>query len=400
MSIFADSPPPFSLRNTKTAFASRSDAELQKMEWLFSLMNHAVLNKAAITLMMRAISWHLPVKYLIKKSIFNHFCGGETWEECALTMKKLADFGIGTILDYSVEGEKTEAAFDHVLNETIGTIRIASANPMVPFAVFKTSGICAVDIMEKAQTGQSLTTGEQESLAKARTRFSAICKEAGTLGVRLFVDAEESWIQSLIDVWSYEEMEKHNRDKALIFNTYQLYRSDMLENLKSAHRHASDKGFILGAKLVRGAYMEKEARYAESKGLPNPIQPDKESCDKDFNLAWQFCLDNLDKIHFCAGSHNENSNEELAKAMESNGIQRNDTRIWFAQLYGMSDNISYALAKAGYNVAKYVPYGPVYSVMPYLVRRAAENTSVAGQTSRELNLIREERKRRQSEGRK
>ncbi len=344
--------------------------------------------------MMKAIQWHLPVKYLIKKSIFNHFCGGETGEECALTMKKLADFGIGTILDYSVEGEKTETAFDHVLHETIGTIRIASANPMVPFAVFKTSGICAFDIMEKAQAGQSLSTEEQESLAKGRARFAAICKEAGLLGVRLFVDAEESWIQTLIDTWAYEEMEKYNSDKALIFNTYQMYRSDMLENLKSAHRRAQEKGYVLGGKLVRGAYMEKEANYAESKGLPNPIQPDKESCDRDFNLAWQYCLDNIGKIHFCSGSHNESSNEELAKAMESGGIQRNDTRIWFAQLYGMSDNISYALAKAGFNVAKYVPYGPVYSVMPYLVRRAAENTSVAGQTSRELKLIQEERKRR------
>ena len=394
MSISADSRGGFSLLDTQTAFASRSNAELQKMEWLFALMNNPGLNKLAIKLMMTAIKWHLPVKFLIKKTIFNHFCGGETLEDCALTMKKLADFRIGTILDYSVEGEKTEEAFDRVFQETLGTIQMAAREEMVPFAVFKTSGICSADTMEKAQAGHQLSKTEASSLDKGRMRFAGICQEAGGLGVKLFVDAEETWIQGLIDSWTYEEMQKHNRGKALIFNTYQMYRSDMLQNLKSAAERAAAGGYMLGCKLVRGAYMEKEAAYAGKKGIPCLIQPNKESCDRDFDLAWKFCLDNLNTIHFCAGSHNEKSNEELASAIMTRGIERNHPGIWFAQLYGMSDNISYSLSKAGFNVAKYVPYGPVYSVMPYLVRRAAENTSVAGQTSRELNLIRLERKRR------
>jgi proline dehydrogenase len=396
MPILPDFQDSFSVKDTKTAFASRSDGELQKMEWLFSLMNNPGLNKLGISIMMAAIEWRLPVKTLIKKTIFDHFCGGETWEECARTMNRLADFGIGTILDYSVEGEKTESAFDHVLEETIGTIRIAAKNNNVPFAVFKTSGICGTDIMELAQSGNSLSQNEKEALERGRTRFAAICEEAGKLGVKLFVDAEETWIQGLIDQWTYEEMEKYNQERALIFNTFQMYRWDMLQNLKAAYELSKTKGFILGGKLVRGAYMEKEAAYALKKGKPNPIQPNKESCDRDFNLAWKFCLENLNQIHFCAGSHNESSNEELARAVISKGLGKNDPRIWFAQLFGMSDNISYSLAKAGFNVAKYVPYGPVYSVMPYLVRRAAENTSVAGQTSRELNLIRQERNRRRA----
>jgi proline dehydrogenase len=383
-----------SFSDTEIAFASRSKAELAKMEWLFRLMNNPGLNKLGISLMMTAIRWKLPIKGLIRSTIFDHFCGGETWNDCEKTKEKLASYGIGTILDYSVEGEKTEAAFDHVTEETLATIHISAKNKKVPFAVFKTSGICSIEIMEKAQASRDLTNSEKLALERGRNRFSKICKEAGNLGVRLFVDAEETWIQDLIDTWTYEEMALYNKSKALIFNTFQLYRAEMLGNLKSAFEQARQKGFVLGGKLVRGAYMEKEAAYALKIGQPNPIQPSKEACDRDFNLAWQFCLENLDQIHFCAGSHNEKSNADLANAMLAKGLNAKDERIWFAQLFGMSDNISFGLAKAGFNVAKYVPYGPVYSVMPYLVRRAAENTSVAGQTSRELKLIEAERERR------
>ena len=383
-----------SLEDTEIAFAARSNSELLKMDWMFSLMNKPTLNKMAVNSLLTSISLRLPIKSIVKSTIFSHFCGGETLEDCTKTMNALSGFGIGTILDYSVEGEKTETAFDHVVEETIGTIRIAAKRKDVPFAVFKTSGIASVELLEKVQAGKTLEPAEQEALERARKRFATICGEAGKNGVKIFVDGEESWIQDIIDQWTYEEMGLYNQSKALIYNTFQLYRADMLGNLKNATEDARSANFILGAKLVRGAYMEKEAAYAARNGLKNPIQPSKDATDKDFDLGCEHCLGNLDRIHFCAGSHNEKSNLSLANALDNKALDRNDHRIWFAQLYGMSDNISYALAKAGFNVAKYVPYGPVFSVMPYLVRRAAENTSVAGQTSRELSLIQKERKRR------
>lgn len=383
------------LQDTEIAFASRSNSELMKMEWMFSLMNNPSLNKMATSTLLTVIGWRLPIKSVVKYSIFNHFCGGETLEECKKTIGNLARFRIGTILDYSVEGEKNESAFEHVVKETQATIRIAASDKSVPFAVFKTSGICEVGLMEKSQFGQSLTDAEAQALERGRNRFAAICSEAGRNGVRLFVDAEETWIQDTIDKWTYEEMEKWNGQRALIFNTFQLYRADMLENLRQAIQMARSKNFVLGAKLVRGAYMEKEAAYAEKHGRKNPIQPNKQATDADYDAGWAYCLNHLEVVHFCSGSHNEASNQNLAVAMINKGLKKNDDRIWFAQLFGMSDNISYGLAEAGFNVAKYVPYGPVLSVMPYLVRRATENTSVAGQTSRELNLIQRERQRRQ-----
>lgn len=383
------------LDNPETAFAHRSNSELRKMEWLFSLMNNPTLNKISVNALLMAVSMRLPIKPLIRFSIFNHFCGGETLSDCVQTISKLSEFRIGTILDYSVEGEKTEKGFDQVEMETLSTIEIASKRKDVPFAVFKTSGIADVGLLEKVQKGEELTNPETLSLEKARKRFSVLCRKAADLNVRIFVDAEESWIQDVIDGWAEEEMALHNQTEAFVFNTYQLYRTDVLDNLKNALQKARNNGYVLGAKLVRGAYMEKEAAYAEKHNLKNPIQVSKENTDADFDAAASLCLANLDKIHFCAGSHNENSNLVLARSMDALGIKRDDPRIWFAQLYGMSDNISYGLAKSGFNVAKYVPYGPVFSVMPYLVRRASENTSVAGQTSRELALIRTERNRRQ-----
>jgi len=382
------------LGNTEIAFKHRSDGDLQKMEWMFSLMNHPTLNKLSINLLLTAISLRLPVQFLVKATIFNHFCGGETLKDCLATISKLSLSKIGTILDYSVEGEKTELGFDKVEAETIEPIQIAAQRKDVPFAVFKTSGIANVGILEKHQKGESLTEVESTQFSKARARFSRICDAAATQKVRVFVDGEESWIQDVIDVWAYEEMSEHNRSEALIFNTFQLYRSDVLGNLKEASVKAKKEGYFLGAKLVRGAYMEKEAKYADHNKTVNPIHTSKLATDNDFNAGMMFCLENLNHIHFCSGTHNEQSNLKLAEAMDSKSIQRNDDRIWFAQLFGMSDNISYNLAKEGFNVAKYVPYGPVFSVMPYLVRRASENTSVAGQTSRELSLIQAERRRR------
>jgi proline dehydrogenase len=382
------------LDNTEVAFQHREPSELKKMEWMFTLMNHSTLNPLSIKLLLWAIDWKLPVQSLVKATIFGHFCGGETLEECLKTIEKQSKYHVGTILDYSVEGEKTDRGFDRVEKETLSTISIAANRPDVPFAVFKTSGIASVDLLEKAQKGEELDGPEMDALRKARNRFARICQTAAEKQVRIFVDGEESWIQDIIDAWTYEEMAIHNKEKAFIFNTYQLYRHDILDRLRKAGEAAKASGYVLGAKLVRGAYMEKEAAYAQKAGKKTPIQPSKEATDRDFNAGWRYCLDNIDHVHFCCGSHNEDSNRLLAEEMMGRGMNRKDERVWFAQLFGMSDNISYALAKEGFNVAKYVPYGPVFSVMPYLVRRAAENTSVAGQTSRELGLIRKELQRR------
>lgn len=384
------------LSDTRTAFAHRSDAELRRMEWMFRLMNHPTANALAVRLLLASIRLGLPVKGIIRATIFQHFCGGENLEDCRKTIGKLAGYRIGTILDYSVEGENSEAGFVQAAAELENSIHLAAGNPDIPFAVFKTSGIAPAALLEKAQAGHPLSSSEDQALQESRSRFAHLCRTAAENKVRLFVDAEESWIQDIIDSWTYQEMERYNRSTAWIFNTYQLYRSDVLGNLRKAVAEARSKGYLIGAKLVRGAYMEKEAAWAGRMGKTNPIQKTKAATDHDFNEAWAFCLSELDTVHFCSGSHNEESNRNLAREMVQRGISPGDTRIWFAQLFGMSDNISYGLAAAGFNVAKYVPYGPVFSVMPYLVRRAAENTSVAGQTSRELTLIREERRRRKT----
>jgi len=383
-----------SFQNTEIAFSSRSNFELLKMNFLFFSMNNKSINKLLTNILLQSIRLKLPIKPIVKASIFGHFCGGENLDDCHKSIKLLQKYQIGTILDYSVEGEKSEFGFDLVMAETIQTIRLAGKSKSIPFAVFKTTGIASVDLLEKAQKGVLQNIDEVADMNRAKARFSNICKETSVNNVRLFIDAEESWIQGIIDQWSYEEMSLYNKDKALIYNTYQLYRTNVLDLLISAHQKAKKEGYILGAKLVRGAYMEKEAAYYSKNGAPNPIQASKEKTDYDFDQAILYCLQHLDGIHFCAGSHNETSNLLLASKMDELGIPRNDERIWFAQLLGMGDNISFSLAKNGFKVAKYVPYGPVAAVIPYLVRRASENSSVVGQTSRELNLIQTESKRR------
>ncbi|MFN3316764.1 MAG: proline dehydrogenase family protein, partial [Raineya sp.] len=274
------------------------------------------------------------------------------------------------------------------------TIEKADHNPNIPFSVFKVTGIARFGLLEKIQSQQTLTEAEKAEWQRVEARFDKICKKAYELDVNLLVDGEETWIQDVIDSLTYQAMERYNQQRAIIYNTYQLYRADMLANLKKAFTQAQAKGYFLGAKLVRGAYMEKESLRAKQMGYPDPIQPNKEACDKDFNEALIFCIENIDKIGLCSGTHNEYSNQLLVELMHRKQIEANDTRVHFAQLFGMSDQISYALAKAGYNVVKYVPYGPVEAVMPYLFRRASENTSIAGQSSREFNLIQTERKRR------
>lgn len=384
-----------SFEDTEVAFSSKTDQDLRKMSLLFSTMNNNAIVNLGTSFLKTALKLKLPVKGVIKKTIFEQFCGGETIGESERTIQELKKYNIGTILDYAVEGEKNEAGFEKTASEILKTIAKAKVSPSIPFSVFKPTGIVSASLLEKVQDNpQQLLEREVKAFQNFRERFDRICKEAFETGVKIFVDAEESWIQDPVDRLTYEMMEKYNREKAIVFNTFQLYRRDMLQNLYNAHEEAVKKGYFLGAKLVRGAYMEKERERAKERGYEDPIQSNKQATDDDFNRALNFCFEHRDRIAFCCGSHNEYSNFYLTLLMLKEGVAANDPRIYFAQLYGMSDNISFNLAKAGYNVAKYVPYGPVEAVIPYLIRRAEENTAIAGQTSRELKLIRKELRRR------
>jgi len=389
--------PPISFDDTAVAFASKSDGELRKMYALFAAMNNNSLVKTGGGLMKAALKWHLPgTKFLIKKSIFEQFCGGETIQECLPVIQELGRYHIGTILDYSVEGEGNDKSFDATTTELLATIELAHRSQHIPFSVFKVTGVGDAAILEKVQAGKALTPAEQNSFEKTKKRINAICARAHQYGVRVFVDAEESWFQDTIDQLAYEMMQRYNRESAIVWNTYQLYRHDRLEAIEKAYDAAVAGGYYLGGKLVRGAYMEKEGRVATQQGRPNPINPTKAATDDLYNEALRYCVRHADRISICAGTHNEASSLLLTELMQEQGLRPGDPRIWFAQLYGMSDNLSYNLANAGYNTAKYVPYGPVESVMPYLLRRADENTAIAGQTSREFLLIQKEMTRRKA----
>ncbi|MEL7003030.1 MAG: proline dehydrogenase family protein [Bacteroidota bacterium] len=383
-----------SFEDTSKAFAAKSDWALKKANLMFTVVNNPILSNLATGAVKLALNLYLPIKGMIKNTVFEHFCGGETISSCEGTIKKLSDYNVKTILDYSVEGEKNEASFDITKEEIIKTIEVGSTSPPIPFSVFKVTGIGDADILAKIQADEMLNPEEEAAYERVEQRVHEICQHAHDLGVKVLIDAEETWIQDTIDKLAYKMMELFNKKEAIVFNTYQMYRADMLDNLRRAFHYSAMNNYFLGAKLVRGAYMEKERDRAEEKGYPNPIQPTKEATDDDYNKALAFCIDNKQRVSTISGSHNEYSNYYLALLMEKHSMNNNDSRVWFAQLYGMSDNISFNLAEAGYNVVKYVPYGPVRAVMPYLFRRAKENTSVAGQSSRELLLIRKELKRR------
>ncbi|PSR53478.1 proline dehydrogenase [Adhaeribacter arboris] len=385
-----------SFDDTAIAFASKSNAELMKMYTLFATMNNNFLVKTGGNLVQRAFKWGLPVKFLIKPTIFQHFCGGENLLECNQAIQSLGQANIGTILDYSVEGENDENSFDRTTKEVLATIEKANTSKHIPFSVFKVSGIADSRILEKVQGKITLSPAEEKAFTRAHARMDILCQRAHQYGISIFVDAEESWFQEVVDNLTYEMMAKYNKEKAIVYNTYQLYRHDRLEILQRDYQNAVDHNYYLGAKLVRGAYMEKEARRAAEQGYDNPINPTKEASDALFNEALTFCIENIDRIAICAGTHNEASSYLLVDLMAKHGIAPNDKRIYFAQLYGMSDNLSFNLAHAGYNVAKYVPYGPVDAVIPYLLRRAEENTAIAGQSSREFNLIKKELQRRKA----
>jgi proline dehydrogenase len=383
-----------SFENTEIAFRHSTNSALKRAYWLFRLINVNFLVKIGPPITNFAVNIGLPIKGLIKATIFKHFCGGETITECDNTIKNLANGGVGTILDYSIEGEDDEQVFDHTRNEIIRTIERASGDDAVPITVFKVTGVGRFSLLEKLDAAQELTADEQKEWKKVQQRVLDICDKAFKMGIPVMIDAEETWIQKTIDLLALDMMSRFNKEKAIVYNTYQMYRHDKLQSIKDDYLQAVDEGFILGAKIVRGAYMEKERRRAEEMGYPSPIQPDKESADKDYNAAIKFCVDHIDRIAIVAGTHNEESCRLLAELLSDKNIDHKNPHVYFSQLLGMSDNLSFNLANADYNVAKYVPYGPIKAVLPYLFRRAQENTAIAGQMSRELGLIVKETRRR------
>ncbi len=387
---------PISFEDTSVAFSAKSDYNLKKAYFLFAAMNKQWLVKLGTFFIKLAIRLHLPIKNLIKVTVFEQFCGGETIKDCQKTIDNLGKSQIGTILDYSVEGEDSDKSFDTTTQEILLTIERARTNVSIPFCVFKVTGLASTDLLEKIQQFGQDTLSDQERLDYSHVldRVDSLCAKAHQHGVKIFIDAEESWIQGTIDDIAYKMMEKYNQSHPIVFNTYQLYLKDTLQKLVKDSDNAVNQNYFLGAKLVRGAYMEKERLRAHEGEYCDPVNRTKEDTDKDYDSAVQFCVRNLDSVAICMGTHNEKSCQKLVCEMTKLHLDANHPHIWFAQLLGMSDNISYKLSKEGFNVAKYVPYGPVEAVMPYLIRRAEENTSVAGQTGREFSLIRKELIRR------
>ena len=400
-----------SFDNTEIAFAYKSNDALKQAHWLFNLMSKSWLVQLGTRLTPWAINAGLPIKGLIRKTLFRHFIGGETLEEIIPVAKRMGAYGVQAILDYGVEGKEGEAAFDHARDEFIRVIRFAASQPNVPFMSVKVTGFARFGLLEKIDTlmhgAQStyligkytealekLDAGERAEWEKVVNRMHDIARAAQQSNVGFLVDAEETWIQEPVDALTMQMMAEFNREGLVIYNTLQLYRHDRLAFLKDSFEAAKEKGFFLGAKLVRGAYMEKERERAAAKGYPSPIQPDKASTDRDYDAAVRFCLEHIDRIGLIVASHNEGSNLLATQLLQQKGLPLNQEHVHFSQLYGMSDHITYNLAHAGCNVSKYLPFGPIKDVVPYLMRRAQENTSVGGQTTRELVLITKELKRR------
>lgn len=381
--------------NTEVAFALKNNRELKRAHFLFKMISNPSLVKIGTSLANFAIKTHLPVTGLIRASVFDHFCGGINENDCLKVVDRMYTKRVSSVLDYSVEGKETEEQFDAALNMTLKTIELAKARPdAIPFAVFKPTGFGRFALFEKKGGNKPFTESEQKEWNRIVERFEIACKYAYDQDVFLLIDAEHSWMQDAADDIVLEMMRKYNKEKAIIFNTAQLYRWDRLDFIKEVHAIGKKEGFHIGMKVVRGAYMEIERERAEEKGYPSPICVDKEATDKNYDAAVAYMLENMDSMALFAGTHNETSSYLMMELMEKNNIKHDDKRMYFGQLYGMSDNISYNLAAHNYNVAKYLPFGPVRDVIPYLIRRAEENTSVAGQTNRELDLIETEIRRR------
>jgi proline dehydrogenase len=379
--------------NTEVAFSLKSDSQLERAYFLFKMIESQPLVRIGTAVTNFALKAHLPVEGLIRSTVFDHFCGGVTEEDCLPSIDKLYTKNVHAILDYSVEGKETEEQFDHALEKTLKTINFAQEKASIPYAVFKPTGFGRFALYQKLTENEELTVDEKSEWLRVVERYHTVCKAALEKDVPLLIDAEESWMQDAADVLIEELMELYNTEKAIVFNTLQMYRHDRLAYLKDLHQRAHQKGYHIGMKVVRGAYMEKERARAEEKGYDSPICKDKQATDDNYNAAILYMMEHS-KMALFAGTHNEESSLMLMDLAKKYNIKPNDLRLWFGQLYGMSDHISFNLANEGYNVAKYVPFGPVRDVMPYLIRRAEENTSVAGQTSRELGLIKSEKKRR------
>lgn len=380
--------------NTQIAFALKSDTELDRAYFLFKMIESQPLVRIGTAVTNFALKANLPVEGLIRATVFDHFCGGVNENDCLSVVDKMYTKGVASVLDYSVEGKEDEAQFDAALEMTLKTIQFAEERESIPFAVFKPTGLGRFYLYEKIGEGKTLTESEQKEWNRVVERFDIVCKSAHDKNVALLVDGEESWMQDAADDLVTEMMKKYNKEKAIVYNTLQMYRHDRLDYLKKLHEQATVDGFYIGMKIVRGAYMEKEHARAQEKGYPTPICASKEATDINYDAAIDYMINHIDKMAIFAGTHNESSSYTLMQKMSEKGIAHNDERICFGQLYGMSDNISYNLAALNYNVAKYLPFGPVKDVMPYLIRRAEENTSVAGQTGRELMLLKKERDRR------
>jgi proline dehydrogenase len=379
--------------NTEIAFSNKSNSDLKRSYWLFKIISWNWLIKLGPILLKIFMPLWFPIP-IIKATIFKQFCGGESIDECTSTINDLSAQNVKTILDYSVEGKEEESVFDANVQEILTAINKAKSNPNIPFSVFKPTGFGRFKLLQKVSTKKSLSQNEEAEFERLKNRIDQICAAGAEMNTPIFIDAEETWIQNTIDDIALNMMRKYNTKKAIIYNTLQMYRWDRIAYLKEIQSIADNEAFYIGIKLVRGAYIEKERERAEKKGYEDPMQNSKEATDKDFNLALKFCVENIENISFCCASHNEESSLLLIDLMKTHNISINDDRIYFAQLLGMSNHISNNIGKAGYNVAKYVPYGPVKEVTPYLIRRAEENTSIAGQTGRELSLILNEQKRR------
>ena len=380
--------------DTKIAFSLKTDSELERAYFLFKMISIEPLVRIGTAATNFAIKAHLPIEGLIRSTVFDHFCGGVNEKDCMPTIDKMYTKNVHSVLDYSAEGKEVEEQFDLAMEKTLNTIKFGTERKSIPFAVFKPTGFGKLSLYQKMTEGEPLSAHEEIEWKRIKERYDIVSKAAFERDVPLLIDAEETWIQPVLDNWTFEMMLKYNSTKAIIYNTVQMYRHDRLAFLKDQYELAKSHGFIYGVKLVRGAYMEKERERAQNLGYPSPIQPDKAATDRDYNEALRFMVDHHAHFALCAGSHNEDSSMLLTQLMAEKNLENTNEKFFFAQLLGMSDHISYNLANAGYKVAKYVPFGPVKEVLPYLLRRADENTSVAGQTGRELSLISAEVSRR------
>jgi proline dehydrogenase len=402
-----------SFDNTENAFAYKTDKQLGKANFLFSLMHYPWLVKTGTSITPWAIKSGLPIKGIVRNTIFEQFVGGETLEQTAKAAKKLGEYHVQVILDYGVEGgDDGEHGFDHACDEFMRVINYAATQNNIPFMSIKMTGMARFGLLEKldrscdANSGtlfkrynaalERLTADEKAEWQRVHDRMHKICTLAAAKNIGVLIDAEETWIQDPVDMLTMLMMDQYNKEKAVIFNTIQHYRHDRLEFLKDSIEAAEKRNFILGMKLVRGAYMEKERERARDMNYQSPIQPDKKSTDRDYNAGVKLCLDHIDKVSLIVATHNEESNLMATRILEQKGLPLNHAHVHFSQLYGMSDNITFNLAKAGCSVSKYLPFGPIEDVVPYLMRRAQENSSVAGQTNRELALIKKEISRRKS----